>query len=337
MRTEEQERESAERRQKREKLNEIKEFYRSKFKADPAQIRCVIKNYYEAQRKRVRESLQIFQRKRKESETDIMEHFRNATLEVERSQEIAIEVWAEDSKLAQWAMQVDGVGPLLAAGLCAYLDVERAPTAGHFWRIAGLDPSRTWVSAKDSADWMSERKGRPIDELVNEAAEWIRVKPETLLRMATTGKEGETVKLTRATLERAICRRPHNATLKTICWKIGESFNKLPESHYGIVLRNRKVYEHEKNERGEYAEQAARVLKRAPNHAQKSVYKQGKLPDGHIHARAKRYAVKLFLAEFHAEAYRQKYGCEPPLPYHFPDEAISKERTIRAEPSRVAA
>ena len=44
-------------------------------------------------------------------------------------------------------------------------------------------------------------------------------------------------------------------------------------------------------------------------------YRVGKLPPAHIHARAKRYAVKLFLAHFHETGYRLHYGTEPPAPY----------------------
>ena len=42
---------------------------------------------------------------------------------------------------------------------------------------------------------------------------------------------------------------------------------------------------------------------------------KGILPDGHIHARAKRYAVKLFLAHLHSVWYEIEFGREPPLPY----------------------
>ena len=40
------------------------------------------------------------------------------------------------------------------------------------------------------------------------------------------------------------------------------------------------------------------------------------LPPAHIHARAKRYAVKLFLSHWHHVAYMIEYdGQEPPKPY----------------------
>ena len=113
-------------------------------------------------------------------------------------------------------------------------------------------------------------------------------------------------------------RRPWNASLKTLCWKIGESFVKTKgheEGFYGAIYDQRKAYEHEKNERGEYKDQAERILKARPTHKQKATYAQGKLPDGQIHARAKRYAVKLFLAHLHEVWYELEYGTKAPLPY----------------------
>ena len=46
-----------------------------------------------------------------------------------------------------------------------------------------------------------------------------------------------------------------------------------------------------------------------------AAYSQGRLPPAHIHARAKRYAIKLFLAHLHHKMYMEHYGKEPPLPY----------------------
>jgi len=41
----------------------------------------------------------------------------------------------------------------------------------------------------------------------------------------------------------------------------------------------------------------------------------GKLPPAHIHARAKRWAVKIFLAHWHHVAYMIEYKKAPPKPY----------------------
>lgn len=115
-------------------------------------------------------------------------------------------------------------------------------------------------------------------------------------------------------------KRPHNAALKTLCWKIGESFVKVSgksADFYGKVYLERKMQEISRNEDGKFGEQAKATLgtKRFKSKAAQSIYASGKLPDGHIHARAKRYAVKLFLSHFWAVAYEIEHGVPAPLPW----------------------
>src|SRR5262249_6639854 len=109
--------------------------------------------------------------------------------------------------------------------------------------------------------------------------------------------------------------------LKVLCWKIGESFVKVSGSKkdiYGKVYLQRKQYEQERNERGEYAGQAEAFLssKRIGKDTEAfKAYSKGLLPHAHIHSRAKRYAVKLFLSHWHEAAYRHRYKEAPPKPF----------------------
>ena len=116
-------------------------------------------------------------------------------------------------------------------------------------------------------------------------------------------------------------KRPWNASLKTLCWKIGESFVKVsghPKDFYGKLWLQRKGLEAERNEAGKFSEQAAQKLKDFKIDKKTEAYKwysEGKLPPAHIHARAKRWAVKLFLAHYHHVAWTLTMGSEPPKPY----------------------
>lgn len=113
-------------------------------------------------------------------------------------------------------------------------------------------------------------------------------------------------------------KRPWNAELKVLCWKISESFVKVssnPKDFYGQVYQARKAMESEKNERLEYADQAAIGAARVgkTTDAYKS-YSVGKLPAGHLHARAERYAVKLFLSHYFEVGFLLEDKV-PPRPY----------------------
>jgi hypothetical protein len=116
-------------------------------------------------------------------------------------------------------------------------------------------------------------------------------------------------------------RRPWNAALKTLCWKIGESFVKVQnheEDIYGKIYASRKELEKARNAAGQFREQAERIL--ATKNFRKdtiarAAYETGRLPDAHIHARAKRYAVKLFLAHYFEVAWESLQHTPPPKPY----------------------
>jgi len=176
----------------------------------------------------------------------------------------ALDNYSNSQPLGCWAREVIGIGPVIAAGLLAHIDIAKAPTVGHIWRYAGLDPTSEW-------------------------------------------KKGE--------------KRPWNSRLKTLCWKIGESFVKVsgnPDAFYGQIYKQRKEWETAKNIAGDYKSQAAAKLEKFKIGKQTEAYKhysEGHLPPAHIHARAKRYAVKLFLAHYHEQGYILLHNQKPPLPY----------------------
>jgi hypothetical protein len=261
--------------------------------------------------------------------------------------------WAKSQHMGRWALNIMGIGPVIAASLLAYLDDDK-PTAGHIWAIFGYDPSKQWIGAEKAKDWVKNQEGTVEDKLA-EASRFFNIQIASLRRFATTevSKTGiKNVKLTNATLASALARRPWCAFLKTLGFKIGDSFIKVsnnPQDIYGKIFQQRKEYEWDLNEKGKYGEQAAAVLRSKPTHAQKDWYSgcftakaalairaeadqkqrdklerdlRGEpgsgihmLPPGHILSRARRYAVKFFLSHWHAEAYRNRFGKEPPKPF----------------------
>jgi hypothetical protein len=115
-------------------------------------------------------------------------------------------------------------------------------------------------------------------------------------------------------------KRPWNASLKTLCWKIGDSFIKVSNNDadfYGKLYRQRKQTEIENNEAGKYADQAKSKLEHfnIRNAEIRAYYEAGKLPPGHVHARARRWVTKLFLSHYHEVAWTLATGTPPPKPF----------------------
>lgn len=116
-------------------------------------------------------------------------------------------------------------------------------------------------------------------------------------------------------------RRPWNADLKTLCWHIGQSFMKLsnnPSCYYGKLYRERKEYEIARNDSGGNADAAKEILARKTFDKKTEAYKHlsnGKLPPAQIDARARRYAVKIFLSHLHLVWRWLEFGKLPVKPF----------------------
>jgi hypothetical protein len=166
---------------------------------------------------------------------------------------------------AKWAYGQIGIGPVLAAGLAAHIDVTRADSVSAVWKFAGLAPG-----------YDRKVKGTKL---------------------------------------------PYNARLKTLCWKLGESFCKVSNKEgatYGHLYAEFKAQEIKRNESGLYVEAAQRELSAKKFKTDDSVTKKrllaGMLSDGHLHSRAKRRAVKLFLSHYYVEG-RKARGLSVREPY----------------------
>jgi hypothetical protein len=226
--------------------------------------RFLVDTYYSLQADRMRADSQV--RALTESgEPAAMLHWLAENSRVMENQvKLALSHYAKGREAGRWALKQLGIGPVLAAGLLAHIDFQKAPTAGALWRFAGLDPTQNW------------QKGS---------------------------------------------RRPWNARLKSLCWKIGESFVRLShrdDCFYGRMYRKRKELEVQRNEAGDLADQAAAALERhnfGRDTAAYAHYIKGQLPPGHLDARAKRYTVKIFLSHFHEIGWRYELGKEPPVPF----------------------
>lgn len=266
------------------------------------EARYLVDTYYTIQKARIRNVLQSkgLDRDAKKTGNDAephehLDHFaRDFGIQEENIKRVL--GWYVETHSMAWFFEATlGVGPVLAAGLLAHIDIAQCPTVGHIWSFAGLNPEMTW------------EKGQ---------------------------------------------KRPWNTGLKTICWKIGDSFVKLSgraDSTYSQIYKQRKAEEWRRNLAGEYQQAAADSMAKKKYGKSTDQYawytgqcdpdkvrqlladadtvtaskvkadSDGKglpmLSPGHIDARARRYAVKLFLSHFHECWWRTEYHEAPPKPF----------------------
>lgn len=225
------------------------------------EARYLVDAYYQMQEDRIRDDAQI--RSMGDEPHAVISYLSAQHATLEQQIKAALDRYSAAQPIGEWARATVGIGPVIAAGLIAHIDIHKAPTVSHIWRFAGLDPTVTWERGQ---------------------------------------------------------KRPWNASLKVLCWKIGESFVKVSgreDAHYGRVYVDHKAKLTAANEAGAFAEQCKAILagkKWRGDTVAKAAYEAGKLPLGHVHARAKRYAVKLFLSHLHAR-WRELEGLPVPTPY----------------------
>lgn len=228
------------------------------------EARYLVDSYYSLQKYRIATAGQVRALDQSAEPHDVIGWLLGQCETLEKQIARALDQWSAGQPLCQWARSIVGIGPVIASGLAAHIDIHKAPTVGHIWRFGGLDPTLKWEKGK---------------------------------------------------------KRPWNAGLKTLLWKVGESFVKVssnPNDVYGRVYQERKEDEARRNLNKAFSQQAADKLAQFNIGKDTDAYKAysiGMLPPAHIHARAKRYAVKLFLAHYHHVAWELEFKTAPPKPY----------------------
>lgn len=254
---------------------------------DHNHARMLVDTYYQIQKDRVRAQLRHGASEEIKA-SEVLGWVRDQSRIIEDQIKVMLDLYSGAQPIGRWMRAQHGIGPVIAAGLIANLDITKAPTAGHFWSFAGLPCA---------------------------AKPW--------------GK-GE--------------KRPWNASLKRLCFLIGESFVKVsgkPDALYGQLYVVRKRLEWERNANGDFSTKATEYLqkKNIQDKATRAWYngeytdvclsetvppKGLKDPDktgipmlcpGHIHMRAKNYAVTIFLAHLQQVWYELHYGTPAPRPF----------------------
>ena len=227
------------------------------------EARFLVGRYYSVQKQRIAAGNMVRSLEKDGKPCDLSRLLFYSHKQIEDDIKVGLDVFVHNHIAGDWLLDVHGIGVILAAGLMTHIEIEKAPTVGHIWNFAGLNPTLVW-------------------------------------------KKGQ--------------KRPHNAELKTLCYKCGESFVKTSNSDkafYGHVYKERKAKEVERNERGEFAEQAANLLatRNIQSAELKKHYEAGRLSPGHIDMRARRKAIKLFLSHLHEVWFYLHTGQRAPRPY----------------------
>lgn len=279
------------------------------------EARFLVDAYYMIQRDRIRGAHQVRTLAKEAEPNGVLQWVMDQSGRLEESIQKALDAYSNSHIEGRWARSQVGIGPVIAAGLLANIDIHQAPTVGHIWRYAGLDPTSKWL-------------------------------PNT--------------------------KRPWNASLKRLCFIVGESFTKF-QGHendvYGKLYRARRLKEVRQNDEGKFIDQAKRSLEEKKFRKETDAFAwysgsypagtctawnemeakarqvfpddsakrqqwltkernglllsvrvdpgkgQQMLPPARILLRAQRYPVKLFLSHFHHVLHETRLGGPPRKPF----------------------
>jgi len=218
---------------------------------------------------------------------------------IEDSIKREITLLVKETAVFLWFQQVKGIGPVLSAGLVSGIqsvssEERNFGTVSKLWKYCGMATEQVCKECKKP---IPENKEAYIEYAIKRFKEF-KKKP--------TKKE---VEAKRKTIETHLCKcntptlitvaqrkrtglpLSYSPFMKVLCWKVGEQFNKLinnKDAYYAQWLMRFKAEEKKKNP---------------------------KMTKGHIHNRAKRKAVKLFLSHLW-DVWRQIEGAPHEKSYY---------------------
>jgi hypothetical protein len=289
------------------------------------QAKCLVINYYSLQDYRKAANNQLRSIPAENSQMHgVLQWLAQQTEILEMEIKKALEKWTNEQPIAQWSKSIVGIGPVISAGLLAYLRVyEQRPLLNEKKKMvfdANKQPVLEEIIRHTAGSFLSFSGIAP-------GVVWLK---------------GE--------------KRPWNADMKLLQWKIGEAFVKTcnnPDNIYGRLYKKEKAIDTRNNYSGKYQNQCIEKLTKYKIKKNTDAYKwyagcfpaeiwsgwedletddrmarmkemdmgEGNglrmLPPAHIHARAKRYAVSIFLSHYHHVCYWLTLNQHPPKPFAF--------------------
>lgn len=254
-------------------------------------LRTLVDIYYDFQGQRIQTQLRIGAAKREHSLTDeelsiygINTIFNNARSFEKDIEKLIAHQLKNHALYTQYLSRIAGIGPMLAAGLIAYIDdIEKFDHVSSLWQYSGYGANRfcpeckkpTSVEVKYSTGKIA-KKLHPFDECPE-----CHNETNSILQKRISGYQSN-----------------WNDRLKVLGYKAGTSFVKQPAEK----SKYRKLYDQiKKKERRDHPDR---------------IVKNGKtfFNDGHIHNRAMRKVVKIFFAHVW-QTWRRQQGLEATEPY----------------------
>jgi len=265
--------------------------YEDTDKVPPHLLRTLVDMYYDFQSQRIQTQLRIEASKREHflTEDDLSIYglttiFQNAAAFEVDIEKIIKRQLKNHALYNQYLTRITGIGPMLAAGLIAYIDdIEKFDHVSSLWQYCGYGMNRYCEQCKKptyvEVEYHTGKTAKKLHPL--ETCHICQEKTQIILQRRISGYQSN-----------------WNDKLKVLAWKAGISFVKQSADR----SKYRKLYD--KIKKDEHRLHPKKIKENS-----KTLYN-----DGHLHNRAMRKVVKIFLAHFW-QTWRRQKGLEAPEPY----------------------
>jgi hypothetical protein len=108
----------------------------------PQQQRILVDLYYQIQEARKRTANQV--RAAKEEPNAWITFVAQFLHRMEKLAAGGLDIASNQQAVSRWAKDQFGIGPVIAAGLAAYIDITKTPSVSALWSLAGQNPDAVW-------------------------------------------------------------------------------------------------------------------------------------------------------------------------------------------------
>lgn len=121
------------------------------------EIRYLVDGYYMLQEYRKAAGNQVRALEETKEPHEILTWLYQQSDKLEAQIKRALDSWTDDRLLGQWLKSITGIGPVIASGLMANIDVKIAVTASHLYSYCGYDPTTKWEKGQ-KRPWNADLK-----------------------------------------------------------------------------------------------------------------------------------------------------------------------------------
>jgi len=289
---------------------------------DRNQARYLVDSYYQIQTFRLQTESQIRETKKTREPSALLLWIHKSMQTLENGIQNSLGRFAKTYRVGAWLQSICGVGPVISAGLLAHLDIRVARYAGNFWNFAGLNPSVKWEKGQ-KRPWCEGLKTLAVFKAgecfvkvqANEKDVYGKLYAQRKAIETVANEDGKFSSEAAAKLERFKIGKTTDAfKWYSGCYAAADVKRCRVEKQRALAAIAGELLTLDSAE-----ERAALKAKAVDAVKKPKLLKPGEglpmLPPAHIHARARRYAVKMFLSHVHHVMYEDYHGVTPPVPY----------------------